>query len=117
MYLSSGHGPNIGEVKVEDLATLCAEIAGPLHDDSSNEIPKNAIPPVLTINGTRVNPAQALRLMAQALADLTPEKVIPIKMTYSLHELGRAYPKSRPMGYVGFVWTMKPAPLHLAPTN
>jgi len=117
VYLSSGHGPNIGEVKVEDLATLCAEIAGPLHDDSSNEIPKNAIPPVLTINGTRVNPAQALRLMAQALADLTPEKVIPIKMTYSLHELGGAYPKSRPMGYVGFVWTMKPAPLHLAPTN
>jgi len=113
VYMASGHGPNIGDVKVEDLAALCAEISGPLHDDSSAEIPKNAIPAVVTVNGTRVNPAQALRLMAQALADLTPGKVIPIKMTYSLHELGGAYPKSRPMGYVGFVWTMKPAPLQL----
>jgi hypothetical protein len=114
IYLSSGHGPNLGEVKVADLAALCAEIAGPLHDDSSNEIPKNAIPAVLTVNGTRVNPAQVLRLMAQALADLTPEKAIPIKMTYSLPELGGALPKSRPMGYVGFIWTLKPAPLQIA---
>ena len=114
VYLTTGHGPNVGEVKVEDLATLCAEIAGPLHDDSSNGIPRNAIPAVLTINGTKVNPAQALRLMSQALADLAPGKVLPIKMTYSLAELGGALPKSRPMGYVGFTWTLKPAPLQPA---
>ncbi len=93
VYLSSGHGPNDGEVKLEDLAALCADIAGPLHDDSSNEIPKNAIPSVLTINGTKVNAAQALRLMAQALIDVTPQKVIPIKMTYSLDDLGGALPE------------------------
>jgi hypothetical protein len=110
----SGHGPNIGDVSVADLATLCANIAGPLHDDSSSEIPKNAIPSVLTINGTKVNPAQALRLMAQALADLAPEKVIPIKMTYTLDELGGSMPKSRPVGYDGFTWTLKPAPLQTA---
>jgi hypothetical protein len=114
IYLTSGHGPNIGEVSVADLATLCADIAGPLHDDSSNEIPKNAIPSVLTINNTKVNSAQVLRLMAQALADVAPEKVIPIKMTYTLDELGGALPKSRPIGYVGFTWTLKPAPLQTA---
>ena len=114
VYLSSGHGPNVGDVKIRDLATLCAEIAAPLHDDSSTEIPKNAIPSVMTVNGTKLNPAQVLRLMALALADLAPEKVIPIKMTYTLHELGGALPKTRPMGYLGFVWTLKPAPLQPA---
>jgi hypothetical protein len=114
LYMTTGHGPNVGDVTVADLAALCANIAGPLHDDSSSEIPKNAIPSVLTINGTRVNSAQALRLMAQALADPAPEKVLPIKMTYTLDELGGALPKSRPLGYVGFVWTLKPAPLQPA---
>jgi hypothetical protein len=114
VYLSTGHGPNIGEAKLEDLATLCADIAGRLHDDSSQEIPNNAIPSVLNLNGTKINAAQALRLMAQALADMAPQKAIPIKMTYMLHELGGALPKSRPMGYVGFVWTLKPAPLQPA---
>jgi len=114
VYLTTGHGPNIGDVKVADLATLCADIAGPLHDDSSQEIPRNAIPAVMTFNGTKVNSAQALRMMAQALADLAPEKTIPIKMTYMLDELGGSMPKSRPIGYVGFVWTLKPAPLQPA---
>ena len=114
IYLSTGHGPNVGDVKISDLATLCADIAGPLHDDSSSEIPKNAIPPVVTFNGTKVNSAQMLRLMAQALADLSPDKTVPIKMTYTLDELGGAMPKSRPVGYVGFVWTLKPAPLQPA---
>ncbi len=114
IYLISGHGPNVGDVSLADLAALCANIAGPLHDDSSTEIPKNAIPAVLTVNGTKINSAQALRLMAQALADLAPAKLIPIKMTYTLDELGGAMPKSRPVGYVGFIWTLKPAPLQAA---
>lgn len=114
VYLSSGHGPNVGEMKLQDLAALCSDMDGPLHDDSSKEIPKNAIPSVLTVNGAKVNPAQMLRMMAQALADLTPQKVIPIKMTYTLADLGGALPKSRPMGYAGFVWTLKPAPLQPA---
>jgi hypothetical protein len=114
IYLTTGHGPNIGEVKLEDLATACADIAGRLHDDSSQEIPNNAIPSVLNLNGTKVNAAQALRLMAQALADMAPQKTIPIRMTYMLDELGGSMPKSRPVGYVGFVWTLKPAPLQPA---
>jgi hypothetical protein len=116
IYMAEGHGPNIGEVKLADLAALCAQIAGALHDDSSSEVPRNAIPPVLKVGETNVNAAQVLRLMAQALADLGPEKVIPIRMTYMLDELGGTFPKSRPMGDVGFVWTLKPAPLQPAPT-
>jgi hypothetical protein len=114
IYLSSGHGPNTGETNMEDLATLAADIAGPLHDDSSNEIPKNAIPSVLNVNGAKVNPAQGLRMMAQALANRSPEKTIPVKMTYMLDEAGGSIPKSRPLGYLGYVWTLKPAPLQPA---
>ncbi len=117
IFVLSSHGPNIGDVKVEDLAALCAEIAGPLHDDSSTEVPKNGIPPVVKVNGTNVNAAQMLRLMSRAIADLAPERVIPIRMTYMLAELGGVYPKSRPVGDVGFVWTMKPAPLQLPPAK
>jgi hypothetical protein len=58
-----------------------------------------------------------LRLMSRAIADLAPERVIPIRMTYMLAELGGVYPKSRPVGDVGFVWTMKPAPLQLPPAK
>jgi hypothetical protein len=114
LYLPDGHGPNIGDITVADLAALCADIAGPLHDDRSSEIPKNAIPFLLKVNGKTVNAAQMLRLMAQALADPAPAKAIPIKMTYMLDEAGGAMPKSRPIGYVGFVWTLKPAPLQPA---
>lgn len=117
VYLSTGHGPNVGDIKLEDLATLCASIAGPLHDESSSDVPKNAIPVVVDLNGTKVNPAQMLRVMAQALADMAPAKPVPIKMTYMLDELGGAVPRSRPTGYVGFVWTLKPAPLQPPPAK
>jgi hypothetical protein len=111
LYLLPGHGPNTGEVKVADLAAFCADIAGPLHDDSSRDIPKDLIPVVLKVGGENLNPAQVLRLMAKALVNPDSEAVIPIRMTYMLDVAGGVFPKSRPMGDVGFIWALKPAPL------
>ena|ERR1017187_1547169 len=45
---------------------------GPVHDDSSTAVPQNAIPPLLKINGIDLNPAQVLRLMAQAVVNPAP---------------------------------------------
>ena len=110
----TGHGPNVGEVTVAELARTCAELAGPLHDDSSTALPKNAIPSLLKINGIDLNPAQVLRLMAQAVVNPAPENTIRVRMTYMLGEAGGIFPKSRELFDDGFVWTIKPAPLNAA---
>jgi len=115
--LITGHGPNVGEVTVAELARVCSELSGPLHDDSSASVPKNAIPPVLKVNGIEMNPAQALRLMAQALVNPSPEASIRVRMTYMLGEAAGNFPKSRPLSDDGFVWTFKPAPLNTAASN
>jgi len=110
--LVTGHGPNTGEVTVGELARVCAELAGPLHDDSSTGVPKNAIPPLLKINGMDLNPAQVLRSMAQAVVNPTPEASIRVRMTYMVGEAGGILPKSREQADNGFIWTIKPAPLN-----
>jgi len=115
--LVTGHGPNIGEVTVGELARTCADLAGPLHDDSSTELPKNAIPPLLKINGMDLNPAQVLRLMAQAVVNPAPDTSLRVRMTYMLAEAGGVFPKSRDLIDDGFVWTIKPAPLMAASSN
>ena len=115
--LVTGHGPNVGEVTVAELGRFCAELAGPLHDDSSTSVPRNAIPPLLKINGMVLNPAQMLRLMAQAVVNPVPETAIRVRMTYMLGEAGGIFPKARPLMDDGFVWTIKPAPLNAATSN
>ena len=109
--LVTGHGPNVGEVTAGDVETLCAEIDGPLHDETSTGVPKNSVPPMLKLNGMDLNPAQMVRLMAQALATPAPDTKLPVRMVYTLSEAGGNIPKTRLVFDVGFVWTIKPAPL------
>lgn len=117
IHLLTGHGPNVGEVTVAELARVCSELSGPLHDDSSTSVPKNAIPPIVKINGIEMNPAQALRLMAQAVVNPARENSLRVRMTYMLGEAAGNFPKSRPLSDDGFVWTFKPAPLNAAASN
>jgi hypothetical protein len=58
-----------------------------------------------------LNPAQMLRLMGLALANPAPETKLNVRMLYMLGEVGTILPKSRILFDVGFVWTLKPAPL------
>jgi hypothetical protein len=64
-----------------------------------------------------LNPAQVLRLMAQAVVNPAPETSIRVRMTYMLGEAGGIFPKSRPLFDDGFVWTIKPAPLKAGVSN
>ncbi len=107
----TGHGPNEGVVSVAEVARLCAEIAPGLHDKSEGPLPKNSIPVSITVEGAMLNPAQFLRLMAQALVNPVPEAKLNIRMCYENTGLGELIPKSRPGRDNGFVWTLKPAPL------
>lgn len=107
----TGHGPNVGEVSVSELARICADIAPPLHDTSASAIPKNMVPIGIPVEGTMLNPAQFLKLMAQAVLDPNPETKLNIHMTYELTALGMLMPRSRPDMDNGFGWTIKPAQL------
>ena len=113
--LLTGHGPNEGEVSVASIARECAAIAGALHDNSPGKIPKNAIPVSVKVDDIQMNPAQFLRLMAQAIINPSPDAKFPVKMTYEFTNSLILYPKLRPIGDAGFGWTLKPAPLATAP--
>jgi hypothetical protein len=109
----TGHGPNIGELTAGDIERTCADIAPVLHDDTAAGVPKNSVPPLLRINGMVLNPAQMIRLMGLALANPAPETKLAVRMKFMLEEAGAILPKTRNVFDVGFVWTLKPAPLTL----
>ena len=100
-----------GEVTAGDIESICADLAGPLHDDTSSGVPKNSVPPLLKVKGMDLNPGQMVRLMAMALANPAPETKLGVRMMYVLGEAGTILPKSRLLYDVGFAWTVKPAPL------
>jgi hypothetical protein len=112
--LVTGHGPNVGDLTAGDLESLCADIDAPLHDDTSSDVPHNSVPPLLKLKDMDLNPAQMLRLMGLALSNPAPEAKIPVRMLYLLGEAGTILPKTRPLYDIGFVWTLKPAPLAIS---
>lgn len=111
--MPQGHGPNAGDVTVGAMAKICADLAPHLHDDTGYPMPKNIIPAIFTVNNIKMNAAQFLRLMAQAMVDPfpTPETAIPVRMVYMLPSTAQVFPKTRNLEDVGATWTFKPAPL------
>jgi hypothetical protein len=106
-----GHGPNVGEVTITDIAAACPAISQRLHDQAEGPVPKNFIPSGITVGGTNVNAAQFLRLMAAGLATPSPEAKFRVRMTYLFPSTAQLIPKTRPMLDMGGAWTIKPAPL------
>ncbi len=113
--LLTGHGPNVGEVSVATLATICADIAPALHDQSQAAIPKNSLPIGIKVEGAMLNPAQFLKLMAAAILNPSPEAKLNIRMSYEFIGPGQLMPRSRPDMDDGFIWTLKPAELQANP--
>jgi len=109
-----GHGPNIGDVNASSIIKICADLDAGLHDDTGYPMPKNTIPPMFTVDGIRMNAAQFLRLMAQAIVDPSPEGTLHVRMVYMTTGTAMVFPKARNMEDVGATWTFKPAPLNQA---
>jgi hypothetical protein len=107
-------GPALGAVPVSSITRVCSKIVDKLNDQTWHEVPNNVIPPWLEVDGIRVNMAQFLRLMMEALVASTPEGKIKVKMTNTLTYPGIMYPKTRVEKDQGGTWTYKPAPLRLA---
>jgi hypothetical protein len=109
--LQPSHGPNVGELTVARIAKECSEIAPGLHDDKADPMPHNSIPPGLIVDGTAINSAQFLRLMAQAMVNPVPDTKLGIKMTYMYNAISELLPRTRSITDTGAAWTFKPAPL------
>lgn len=113
LQMMTGHGPNIGDATVADVAKICTEIDHGLRDDSNSMRPKNSIPPLVKVNGVTINAAQFLRLMAAAIVDPTPTATVKVRMTYMTAATAHVFPKTRGLEDTGATWTFKPAPLNL----
>ena len=105
----TGHGPNIGEVSVGSVARVCAGLAPAFHDESDGDTPRNVIPIWVAVDGINLIPSQFLKLMAAAVASPSEQAKLQIRMAYMLGEAEGVYPKGRPLGEVGYAWTIKPA--------
>src|ERR1700733_6797625 len=103
--------PVAGELTAAAVAKACAEMLPALHDDKWSPVPHNAIPSQITVDGLTVNPAQFLRLMAEALGAPSAETKLEIKPITMFWGREAIYYRRRPLGEMGAAWTYKPAPV------
>jgi len=102
--------PVLGEVTVAAVARVAASLTDRLHDDAWKPVPTNAIPSRVKLDALDLNPAQFLRLMAEAIVTPSPETKLNVKETDMFW--GRDVQKirqSRSLRDLGVAWTYKPA--------
>ena len=101
----------IGQVSAASVARVCARLNDDLHNDSWTPIPRNAVPSDVSLEGLVLNPAQFLRLMAEALIAESPEAKLTAKPTDLFWGREAVFYRRRPVTELGEAWTFKPAPL------
>jgi hypothetical protein len=112
VYTVTGHGPNVGEVSVASITHFCAGLMDTLHDTKGGSpIPNNTIPNEVKVDNVGMNAAQFLLLMLKALEAPPGDQKIGVKMNYMFPGQAQLMPKTRIMGEMGAMWTVKPAPL------
>jgi hypothetical protein len=110
LELAAGPG---GAVSVASVAKAAAELNVKISNEAWKPLPDNAAPGWVTVEGTRVNAAQFLRLMAEAYLDPTPSKTLKIKPTAMLSGAGEIFPRHVSPEDQGGIWTFRPAVLRL----
>ncbi len=116
IYAPLDHGPNVGEVTVATVAHASRDISKQLHNDAWAPVPANSIPSWIQVGNAKVNSAQFLRLMAEAMVNPTPKAKLDVRMMQMFSATIMAYPEERPREDIGNLWTVKPAPLRLDET-
>jgi hypothetical protein len=104
-----------GDITVGAVARLCAELEPGLNNREWKPVPDNAVPSSVTVEGSRLNAAQFLRLMAEAYASPTSGKKLRVKTSQMFSPVGEGFPRSRLRSEVGSTWTLKPAKLREVP--
>lgn len=110
-------GPIKGSVTVRDVLQAAARIAPGLRNTEWKPIPDNAVPAYIQTGSMRLNSAQFLRLMAWAVFDPSPDRVLTLSPIEAHSDLTFRYPRNTPMIDQGMGWTLKPAVLQSASTG
>ncbi len=109
-------GAPVGELPVSAMAGAAADIADHLNRSEWKPVPENVVPTVVTVDGVRLNPAQFLRLMAEAYLAPVPQTKLKIQMSNNFSPAGEMFPRQIMRVDQGNTWTFKPAPLRV-PTS
>lgn len=102
-----------GELTVASIARAAAELHVKISNEAWKPVPDNATPQWVTVESTRVNEAQFLRLMAEAYLDPTPSKTLKIKPSVPVSHAGGIFPRHVSQQDQGGIWTFRPAVLRL----
>jgi hypothetical protein len=103
--------PVLGSVTVGNVAEAAAGLVGKLHDDAWRTVPDNVIPNRVKVAGLDLNPAQFLRLMAEALVASDSDAKLAIQPTDMFASQDFLGMRTRAARDMGVVWTYKPAAL------
>ncbi len=106
--------PVLGEVTVASVGQISAGLVTKLHDDTWTAVPNNVIPIRVKIDSLDLNPAQFLRLMAEALVAPSPDTKLKVKATNMFSSQNILGMRTRSARDMGVAWTYKPAPLDIA---
>lgn len=102
-------GPNEGQVSIAAVARASALLSDRLNDQRWAVKPQNVVPAWVAVDGQRLNAAQFLRLMAQALIAPSPAGKLQVKMCNMFAPSGEMFPISGSRSDQGATWTLKPA--------
>jgi hypothetical protein len=111
LQLPDDQGPSTGSVSVAGIARTCAGLVSGLNDVTWRPLPNNVIPGRVDVEGTRLNAAQFLRLMAEAFLSPSTAEPLRVKTCQMYHGPGMVLPTTRRLEESGATWTIKPARL------
>ncbi|MGP0074266.1 MAG: hypothetical protein ACLPWF_20320 [Bryobacteraceae bacterium] len=99
------------ELTVASVAKYCVGLSDRLHDKTWTPVPNNTIPVRINFDDADMNPAQFLRLMAEAVVSGSPETKLTTKPEDLLWSREEIFLHTRPIADLVGVWTLKPASL------
>ncbi|MCX6631476.1 MAG: hypothetical protein NTW28_28010 [Candidatus Solibacter sp.] len=104
-------GPSQGAVTVVSIARACAQLVQPLNNTAWKPFPDNFVPSRVVVDGTDLNAAQFLYLMAEAFSAPSPQNKLNVRTCQMSHGPALVFPVTRKLSEIGAMWTIKPARL------
>lgn len=105
-------GNAVGSVSRDEVVRVASDLAAKLRDTTWRPVPANQLPAFVTAGNMKLNTAQFLRLMAEAL-DAPAGAQLKSKIYWTFSGAMDGFPRSRARWEEGDMWTSKPAPLSL----
>jgi hypothetical protein len=113
--LPNDMGSTTGKISVSDVIKTASAIAPKLTNTAWKLVPDNSVPAIIDVGPLHLNAGQFLHLMALAYLDPSPQKTLSVNPVALASTAAFMFPKNTQMPDQSHAWTIKPAPLRLAP--